>query len=197
VEDQSQLSDLLASYGRWLEPPEHVLKFERRKHEDNVPGVIHILFFLPVEGPNEDDITTVATAGMSRVNQQDSYERIELGFELKGTPDEKLRATMARRLADLALVPFRTGRPLHPNIVLESITLPPFEKMSHVLVSKWNESLDLTLPGIEPKVYLLRLIPLFENEGRLSHTVGDVALLNRLKRKHVVLEDYDRDPADI
>jgi hypothetical protein len=175
--------------------PDFVSTFRHDQANDGVPTEIDVLFFLPEEGPGEDDITTVTTAGMSSRPLKDSDQRVELVFELKGQLDDKGRETLARQLADLAILPFQKGWTFGANTVLDGIVLHPFERMTHLLIKNWSTT-EETLPDVDPEVVLLRVIPLFEKEAAVVREVGDVAALARFLRQKAKMEDFDREPLE-
>src|SRR5277367_2435975 len=133
------LKQLEAAYTQWVGPPGDIVTMRRAKIEPGVPEQISVLFFLPdvsEDGPHDDFVTQVGTAGMSSVPGPGSYPLIELGLEIKGSCTEEQRKSIARVLADLACLPHIEKQPFHPNLVLEGITLPPFDRMDHALLAK-------------------------------------------------------------
>lgn len=192
---EQYLQDLHAAYEKFLGVPDHVVEFRRNLSDENVPTMMDILFFLPLEGPGEDDMTTVATAGMSSRTINGLYERIELAIEFKGGCEKDNREMLAKQLAELAVLPFREGRYFAPNMVIEGIQLHPFENMSYALLTKWNYSGDILLPGIQPPAVLLRLTPLYESEANMAEEIGDIQALAWLRQKGMIPEDFERTPA--
>jgi Suppressor of fused protein (SUFU) len=197
MNSEGYLEQLRAAYAKWLGAPEDIVKMRRASPDGIAPDEIDILFFLPIAGPNEDNITTVATAGMSSRQQLGPYPHVELALELKGAVPESDRPILARNLADLASVPFRERRPFHPNSVLEGVKLHPFDKMTFGLLSKWDILQDVTLSDVDPPVYVLRLTPLHENEAALAERIGDVNALTQLQHNGMIPEDFRREPTSV
>jgi len=196
AEQGPSLQQIHEGFEEWLgSTPGYVSTFRHDEANSEVPTEIDVLFFLPEEGPNEDDITTVTTAGMSSRPMKDSSQRVELVMELKGQLDEKGRETLARQLADLAILPFQKGWTFGENTVLDGIVLHPFERMTHVLIKNWSTT-EEALPDVDPRVVLLRAIPLFEKEAAVVREIGDVPALARFLGKKARMEDFDREPVE-
>jgi hypothetical protein len=182
-------------FEEWLgQKPGYVSTFHHDQPSADVPTEIEVLFFLPPGGPGDDDVTTVTTAGMSSRLMKGTDKRVELVFELKGQLDQKGRETLARQLADLAILPFQRGWTFDANTVLDGIVLHPFEKMTHLLIKDWSTT-EEPLPGVDPEVILLRVIPLFESEAAVVREIGDVPAIARFLRQKAKMEDFDREPA--
>src|SRR5262245_34128651 len=123
------LLNLRNAYEQFFGVPDHVIEFRRDVNDKDVPTELDILYFLPIEGPGEDDITTVATAGMSSKSMSGPYELVELALEFKGGCEKDCRELLAKQLAELAVIPFREHRYFAPNMALNGIRLHPFDNM--------------------------------------------------------------------
>src|SRR5262245_44248805 len=191
---EQYLLDLRNAYEQFMGAPDNIIEFRRNAGDENVPTELDILFFLPIEGPGEDNVTMVATAGMSSKTMNGPYERVELAFEFKGGCEKDDRELLAKQLAELAVVPFREHRYFAPNMALDGIHLHPFDNMTFALVTKWELLGDINLPGIQPPVTLLRLTPLYESEARLAEEIGDIEAFTRFRHRGMIPEDFERKP---
>lgn len=191
----STLLKLHEAYERLFDKFDDVIEFRRDVADAKVPTELDVLFFMPQGGPNDDDITTVATAGMSSRAMDGPYERVELALEVKGRVEEDGRKKMAKQLAELATVPFRQEEPIAPNTVIEGLRLYPFDKMTHALIVHWQVLAEVFLPGTVPTASLLRLVPLYESEAKLVGEISAIQAYTRLQAKGVIFEDFEREPS--
>jgi hypothetical protein len=149
VSEERHLHDIRNGYTLWTGAPGRVIEFRRPEHDEIVPSTLDVLIFPAPEGPNEDDVTLLGTAGMSLRPMPGPDERIELVIEIKGTPDEETLNGLAKDLAELAVLPFREGRPFAPNIVLEGIEIDAFPRMRHALLANWAFVSTQYLPEVD------------------------------------------------
>lgn len=192
MESESKLEKVVTGYKLWLGEPGDIVVKRRAQPSTMAPNEIHVLFFPPIDGDGEDNITTVATAGMSVVAQPGSYPYVELGLELKGNCAASERGPIATCLADLASVPFLHNRPFEPNLILEDVTIPLFANMHFALVTRWDRVSDIKLPDTDPPVIILRLTPLYKAEADLAGQMGDVKALTFLEGKGMDRADFNR-----
>lgn len=195
VSEEKQLQAIRDGYENWTGAPDRVIEFRRQETDEHVPSALDVLIFLPPEGPNEDDVTLLGTAGMSLRTMSGPETRVELVIEIKGTPDEETLDGLAKDLAELAALPFREGRAFAPNIVLEGIEFDAFPRMRHALLTNWAFVDAQYLPEVDPPVLLLRLLPLFPSEVDFIEQAGHVTGISSLVADDVLFEDFDRLPA--
>jgi cell wall assembly regulator SMI1 len=193
-----RLTKIRKAYDAWLDPPDHVLSLRRPESDPAVPSEMDVLFFLPVPEdrlPDDQELTTIATAGMSTREMQGPSRLVELVLWVRGRwRIDELEPT-GRRLAELAVAPYREGAMFAPNLVLRGISLPLFARMSCALLTDHGIYSPEYLPGLRPPVRLLQLHPLFEEEADIVEQIGDLEANRRFLRERIVHGDPRRAPA--
>ena len=130
-------------------------------------GHTDVLIYLPRPEKEEPD-TIVMTCGLSIGLSPGDDPGFELILEIRGTVEKAHFGAIASAFADFAFQPHNRCTYLLEGEIFKA-TLPPFDRMSHVLVCPWlyepdyQQELDL---GPRLTVYLAQAIPLFEHEAR-------------------------------
>lgn len=194
------LPKLLTAYELWSGKPVASLQLRRNEASDRIPTEMDVLFFQPEETdnvPEEEFFTSIATAGMSTRAMPGSGERAELVLRVQGKyPLDELQK-LGRKLAELAVVPFREETSFAPNLVVSDISFPLFDKMSCALITNWGVYSPEYLPDIRPPVQLLWVKPIYEEEAEVIEKIGDEEAARRFMKEHVNWDDPKRGPAHL
>lgn len=192
------LSDLHVAYEKWAGQPVWTLELRKNEINEQIPTEMNILFFQPAREDNlsdEEYFTYIATAGMSTRTMKGLCKHIELIICVAGRQhSEDLRA-LGRRLAELAVIPFREESYFAPNLIVCNVSLPLFQKMNCVLVTNWGTHSPEYLPGIVPPVQVLCVRPIYESEANVIDKIGDIEAIRRFMSEGVNLDDPKRPPA--
>ncbi len=194
------LKKLRASYNEWSGKPKRIIELRREQKSTKVPDEMDLLFFQPDEEdnlPEEEFFTSMATAGMSTRTMKGPYESVELVLRVQGKyPDKDLEA-VARRLGELAVVPFREGSYFAPDMIIWNFEFPLFEKMNCLLITNVGVNYESWLPGISPPVLLLWVKPLFESEAKIAESIGDKETTRQFFEKDANWDDPQRSPVKL
>jgi hypothetical protein len=159
---------------------------------------LNILFFQPEPEDNlseEEYFTFIATAGMSTPMMNGPCKHVELIISVQGLQPPEALETLGRRMAELAVIPFREDTYFAPNLLLSGVSLPLFERMNCVLITNWGVNSPEWLPGIQPPVQLLSVKPVYESEAEIIKVIGDIEACSRFINDGVNWDDPKRDPA--
>jgi hypothetical protein len=200
VDKNITLEDIRMAYERWAGSPSAVIELRRNEQNERVPTELDILFFQPTVEDHlseEDYFTYIATVGMStRVMQAPClYAELIISVQKKQSP--KAIEMLARRLAELAVLPFRASSYFAPNFLFYDISLPLFDRMNCVLITDWGVSSPEYLPGIQPPVRLLSVKPVYESEAKVIAVIGAIEACRRFRYEEINWDDPQRDPADL
>ena len=189
------LKDINIAWNQWMGKPAFRLELRRQWAGVGFPTEMDILFFQPKpsDGLRGDEFfTIIATAGMGLFAIEKPYPRVELALTIKGEwPRPKLEA-LGRKLAEMAVVPFRFDLPAQPNVILSSVELPLFESMNHLLYTHWGVYAPHWLPGLTPAVLVLGVVPLFDAEVDLVQNIGDKETFRRFTHENIETDDPKR-----
>ena len=189
------LTDLKDAYGSWVSPPTRTLRLH--SSAAGKPGA--------PEGPSDMDVHAfeedgaepfvyLATAGMSTLAIPGPAPRIELVLVMAGRLDQAQFEALARRLGELATVPFQKQVFFAPNMVVGEFALPQFDGKNQLLLADFNIRTADHLP-IEPAVRLLRVTPLFPAEATIARDIGDLETYERFKLESINHQDPHRNQA--
>ena len=141
-------------------------------------GHIDVLIYLPRPAQEEPD-TVVVTCGLSAGLSPGDDPGFELILEIRGVVDATAFATIARAFADFAFLPYNACTYLLEGEIFTAV-LPPFERMTRVLVCPWlfdpdyQEQLNV---GPRLTVHLAQAIPLFEQEAKSTGVASEISTL--------------------
>lgn len=192
------LADLHAAYERWAGTPAAILELWRDELNEQIPTELNILFFQPAQEDNlseEEYFTYIATAGISTRVMKGPCKHVELILCVQELQPPKTLEVLGRRLADLAVIPFREDTYFAPNLLLSGVSLPLFERMNCVMITNWGVYSPEWLPGIQPPVQLLSMKPVYESEAEIIKVIGDIEACRRFTNEGVNWDDPKRDPA--
>lgn len=194
------LSALHTAYERWAGIPAAILELQRDELKEQVPTELDILFFQPAEEDNlsEDEyFTYIATAGMSTRIMQGPCKHVELILCVQERQPQEALELLGRRLAELAVLPFREGTYFTPNLLLYDVSLPLFERMNCVLITNWGVYSPEWLPGIQPPVQLLSVKPVYKSEADIIERIGDIEACRRFRNEGINWDNPKRNPASL
>jgi hypothetical protein len=191
----SYMDAVFAAYEDWFGKPSDTLRLKAAPGSPG-PAELGIIVYLPESSPNGSTLTLLGTAGMSVKEMDGPIPLAELGMEIEGRlAPEELEAT-ARRLADLAAVPFQTGAGYRLDSILEVPGQPLFERFDTVYLIDWDSYDKLRPQGYGKAFPLLRLVPVFELEARfIENSKNRAHAYLDLKRKGLNPADFKRGPA--
>ncbi|MFB2891749.1 suppressor of fused domain protein [Aerosakkonemataceae cyanobacterium BLCC-F50] len=192
------LAALNAAYERWAGTPTTILELRRGELNEQIPTELNILFFQPEPEDNlseEEYFTYIATAGMSTHVMQGPCKHAELILCVQRLQPPEALETLGRRIAELAVIPFREDTYFAPNLLLSGVSLPLFEPMNCVLITNWGVNSPEWLPGIQPPVQLLSVKPVYESEAEIIKVIGDIEACSRFINEGVNWDDPKRDSA--
>lgn len=173
--------------------PHRVIPF-RRDAEAPPLAALDVLLFPPPEGSNEDDITLFATAGMSTQDMPEAGGRYEMALEIAGLPEPAVAEGLARALAELTTLPFRTNESYVPDLLLEEVQLPAFDSRTVALLTRWDYAADWWLPDLSPQVAVIRVIPLTPDEAGVVREKGAARAVSSWLNDGVAFSDPNRPP---
>jgi cell wall assembly regulator SMI1 len=195
---RDKLREIYAAYENWVGEPTRIIEFRREEVIEEEPNKLDVLFFQPPveETLTEDEyFTYVATAGLSAYAIPRTSERVELILSVCGYQLLQDLQLLASELAELAVVPFREDTFFSPNVLLSNIHFSLFERMNHALITDWGVNSPEFLPGIQPPVRLLSIIPVYESEARVISSIGVTETYQLFRDEGVNLDDPKREPA--
>ena len=118
--------------------PSDSFEFRHQGVSEEVPTEIDVLFFEPGPTDNhplDDWFTYLVTCGLATRALPGSLERIELLMSVRRRLTRDERHNLGRRLAELGTIPFRDRFGVHPEMILSGVTLPLFDRMTHVVLN--------------------------------------------------------------
>jgi cell wall assembly regulator SMI1 len=177
--------------------PFDVLELRHAGQSQDVPTAIDVLFFEPraSEGmPEGEWYTYLVTCGLATVEPPVPAERFELVLSVRRRLPREDRHRLARRLAELGTLPFRDRFVLPPEMVLAGVTLPVFERMSHVVLSPYR---GLEYLPTRPPVALVEVMPVFPGEADQVRRLGAGEAFFRFSVAEVRRDDPDRREVDL
>lgn len=188
-------------YKEWNGQLKHTVEFRKDSDSDSVPTTMDILFFVD-EPKGEKAFTIAATAGMSIFPLPKTSRNVELLIGYYGALNEKERQAQAKAIAELATIPFRDEFELETPMTLGDVNIPPFDKMTSVLVTQWNYLSEEFLPDSHEKlpqpVELLRITPIYESEQKaLNNTKKFSQTMRKMMKSSSDLSDPNRKPIDL
>ncbi|WP_228062085.1 SMI1/KNR4 family protein [Coleofasciculus sp. LEGE 07081] len=167
---------------------------------EKIPPQLDILFFQPAAEDNlsEDEyFTYIATAGMSTRIMQEPCKHVELILCVQERQPQAALELLGRRLAELAVLPFREGTSFTPNLLLYDVSLPLFERMDCALITNWGVYSPEWLPGIQPPVQLLSVKPVYKSEADIIEGIGDIEVCRRFRNEGINWDNPKRSPANL
>ena len=185
--------DVRNDYAHEFGEADDVIEFRHDSVDVKVPIAVDILLFLPIDAPGEDQITMIATAGMSSHQMNGPTKRVELAYEFNGDCQKNDKYQFAKCLAELSVVPFRDAHHYHAGMILQGIELPPFGNMTCAVLVDWDGLAVVTLGSLDTNPTLLRLIPLYPAEADFVQSEGVIRGLTILRARGLVYEDQRRD----
>jgi cell wall assembly regulator SMI1 len=159
------------------------------------PTELDILIFQ--EDDDGEPFAFLATAGMSLHVMKGPIERAELMMRVDGDFAKKDLEKLARGLGDVAIGPFLEGFGLSSEMILDDIALPLFPGMTSAMVSDEAGEGPEWLRGLEHKVRLLDLIPLFPSEADRVREIGVTEAGRRFHAEGINPNDPTRDEATL
>ena len=134
------------------------------------------------------------TCGLATRALPGSLERVELLMSVRRriAPDERHR--LGRRLAELGTIPFRDRFELYPEMILPDVTLPLFERMTHVALSLYLGGEYLPT---DPPIALFDVTPVFEREAEQIRVISVSEGLYRFALAGVKPDDPERREVDM
>jgi cell wall assembly regulator SMI1 len=198
--DKITLQALHNAYEPLLNAPLAVLEVRKNRLSKEIPIELDILLSQPPEEDNlsEDEFfTSIATAGMSAHILPGPCKHIELVLYVSGHHRQEYLKALGWRLADLAMMPFRQGIFLAPNVLVRNLSLPLFEGMNSVLITNFAVGSPEWLPDIQPPIQLLSVHPVYESEADTIALIGDSEASRRFRSRRVDWDDPKRLPADL
>lgn len=198
TETTISLLELHASYVIWVDPPVDVLELRHNATEAALPTALDVLFFQPTEEdelPEEEYFNFIATAGMSTYLMPGSQDPVELFLQVRGRHNFADLHSLGRRLAELAVLPFRENFAFVPGLVLHNVSLPLFTAMDSVLITHWAVHAPTWLPNTNPPVLLLSVIPLYESEAIIIAEIGEREAVLRFYAEEINWRDPHRSAA--
>jgi cell wall assembly regulator SMI1 len=173
------------------------LELRHQGVSEEVPTEIDVLFFEPGPTDNEpldDWFTYLVTCGLATRALPGSLERIELLMSVRRRLTRDERHNLGRRLAEFGTIPFRDRFEVHREMILSGVTLPLFDRMTHVVLS-------LYLGGeyfpTDPPVALLDVTPVFEHEAEEIRVISVFESFRRFAIAGVKKDDPERREVDL
>jgi hypothetical protein len=175
-----------------------VLTLRHAKSREGAPTELEVLFFEPApeDGiPEADWFTLLATAGLSARPLHGPCERAELVLRVQGRFGRAELRALGREFAEFAVMPHRLGIPLAPNLIVDGVALSLYPERDCLLVTEVSLRSPTWLPGVAPRVRLLRARPVYGSEADVIERIGDVEAARRFRRAGVNWDDPKRAPA--
>jgi cell wall assembly regulator SMI1 len=177
--------------------PFDTLELRHNGTSEDVPVEIDVLFFEPGPTDNhplDDWFTYLVTCGLATRALPGSFERVELLMSVRRRlePDERHR--LGRKLAELGTIPFRDRFELYPEMILSGVTLPLFERMTHVALSLYLGGEYLPT---DPPTALFHVTPVFEREAEQMRDISVSEGLRRFAVAGVKPDDPERKEVDL
>ncbi|HKP81966.1 MAG TPA: SMI1/KNR4 family protein [Pyrinomonadaceae bacterium] len=173
------------------------LELRHKGTSEEVPVEIDVLFFEPGPTDNhplDDWFTYLVTCGLATRALTGSLERVELLLSVRRRLTRDERQRLGRRLAELGTVPFRDRFELYPEMILSDVTLPLFERMTHVALSLYLGGEYLPT---DPPIALLDVTPVFESEAEQMRVMSVFEGLRRFAVAGVKRDDPERKEVDL
>lgn len=177
--------------------PFDTLELRHKGTSEEVPVEIDVLFFEPGPTDNhplDDWFTYLVTCGLATRALTGSLERVELLLSVRRRLTRDERQRLGRRLAELGTVPFRDRFELYPEMILSDVTLPLFERMTHVALSLYLGGEYLPT---DPPIALLDVTPVFESEAEQMRVMSVFEGLRRFAVAGVKRDDPERKEVDL
>lgn len=196
--DALTLAAIRDAWARRMGAPGRALALTRRARDRNLPETLEILFFATPEEdrlPPDEQYLYVATAGLSLAPPGDAEERAELLLDVRGRYDESEREEIGRDLAELAAELYAGGIAAGPNRVISGVRIAPFREMESVLLTDVGVEEPDWLPGLDPPVRLVGVVPVHEQEADVIERIGDREASRRFLDEGVEWDDPARGPA--
>src|SRR5688500_9121245 len=173
------------------------LELRHQGVSEEVPTEIDVLFFEPgpTESTSPDDwYTYLVTCGLASRPLRGSLERIELLMSVNRRLTRDERHRLGRRLAELGTVPFRDRFELYPEMILSDVTLPLFDRRTHVVLSLYLGGEYLPT---NPPIALLDVTPVFEGEAEQIRIISVQEGFRRFIAAGVKIDDPERKEVDL
>jgi cell wall assembly regulator SMI1 len=156
------LQQLRTAFEEWNGEPHYVLTFAA-PDEQAIPENLEIWYYFGEEV--EEYPTAIATIGLAIYNPISTSERAELMFYIAIGQSQQDYERVGKGLANLVWSCLAKGSYFIPNQVMRGISIPLFERMNCLFVIDWGYTFPEWLPGIEPEVRLLEIVPIYESEA--------------------------------
>ncbi len=196
--DALTLAAIRDAWTRRMGPPDRTLALTRRAQDRNLPETMEILFFGTPGAdrlPDDQAYLYVATAGLALAPPGDAEERAELLLDVRGRYDHAQQEEIGRDLAELAAELYAGGIAALPNRVISGVRLAPFREMDSVLLADVGVEEPDWLPGLDPPVRLVAVVPLYDEEADVIERIGGREASRRFLDEGVEWDDPARGPA--
>ena len=156
------LQQFRAVFEEWYGEPHYVLTFAR-PDEQAIPDRLEILYYFGEEV--EEYPTAIATIGLASYSPIMTSDRAELMLYVAIGQSQQDYERLGKGLANLVWRCLGLGSYFIPNQVLQDISIPLFERMNSLFVMDWGYKVPEWLPGIEPDVRVLEVVPIYDSEA--------------------------------
>ena len=164
------LQQLRAVFEEWYGEPHYVLTFAR-PDEQAIPDRLEILYYFGEEV--EEYPTAIATIGLASYSPIMTSDRAELMLYVAIGQSQQDYERLGKGLANLVWRCLGLGSYFIPNQVLQDISIPLFERMNSLFVMDWGYKVPEWLPGIEPDVRVLEVVPIYDSEAEQLENIEE------------------------
>ena len=194
------LLHLHTAYEEWLGRPNALFELRTRQADKHVPSELDLLLFQPPNNeklPDEEQFTYIATAGLSTCKMPRTRPLMEVIIRVDGAYPFDVLEELGRKIAEIAVLPFREKNQFYPNLLIYPVQLPLFEGMGYLLVTNWAVESEKWLFVQKRRVLMLNLIPLFESEAQIVGEIGDREASRRFLAENINWYNPKRAPAHL
>ncbi|HAZ48357.1 MAG TPA: hypothetical protein DDW76_26355 [Cyanobacteria bacterium UBA11369] len=164
------LQQLRAVFEEWNGEPHYVLTFAR-PDEQAIPDRLEILYYFGEEV--EEYPTAIATIGLASYSPISPGDRAELMLYVAIGQSQQDYERLGKGLANLVWSCLARGSYFTANQVLRDISIPLFERMNSLFVMDWGYKVPEWLPGIEPDVRVLEVVPIYDSEAEQLENIEE------------------------
>ncbi|HBE20297.1 MAG TPA: hypothetical protein DEG17_25715 [Cyanobacteria bacterium UBA11149] len=128
------LQDLQRNFEEWYGEPDYILTVPA-PNDSSIPNKLDILYYFGEEV--EKYPTDLATIGLATRRMNTPWEYAELMIDIAIGQSRQDYETLGKGFADLVWSCLDRGLSFSPNLVIQNISLPLFEKMNCLFVKDW------------------------------------------------------------